>query len=311
MRPRGALQKYPFVQLEHARMQVMSWDDLRVFLAVQRSGSHGGAARTLRVDPTTVGRRIGALEQETGVRLFVRTPAGLELSGAGKRLLPRAERIEAEVLASERELRGADAAVEGPLRITAGDGLVNYVLVPALAELRREHEGVAVEVRADTRMLDLSRREADIAVRLSRPTQPALVARKLGTMRFAIYASRAYLDRRGTPRSLRDLAAHDWIGFDESHDALPQHRWLRRAVREPRWVLRANTTTAQVTACAEGHGLALLATFVAPREPRLVPVLPRVVGPARDAWVVFHADLRDNPRVGVVMQWLARVVHLA
>ena len=292
-------------------MHGVSWDDLRVFLAVQRTGSHGGAGRALRVDPTTVGRRIGALEREAGVGLFVRTPAGLALTPAGKRLLPRAERIEIEVLASERELRGSIAEVQGPLRLTAGDGLVHYVLVPGLAELRREHEGLELELRADTRTLDLSRREADVAVRLSRPTQPALVARKLGSMRFALYGSRDYLERRGTPRGLRDLGSHDWIGFDETLDLVPQNRWLRRAVRAPRWVVRANTTTAQVLACAEGHGLALLPTFVAPREPRLVPLLPRVVGPARDAWAVFHSDMRDNPRVGAVVRWLSRVVDLA
>ncbi|HSO34635.1 MAG TPA: LysR substrate-binding domain-containing protein [Labilithrix sp.] len=278
---------------------------------MQRTGSHGGAGRALEVDPTTVGRRIGALEREAGVRLFVRTPSGLELTSAGKMLVPRAERIELEVLASERELRGSGAEVGGPLRLTAGDGLVQYVLVPGLAELRRQHGGVEIELRADTRTLDLSRREADVAVRLSRPTQPALVARKLGSMRFALYGSRAYLDRRGTPRGLRDLGSHDWIGFDETLDALPQNRWLRRAVRAPHWVVRANTTAAQVVACAEGHGLALLPTFVAPHEPRLVPVLPRVVGPSREAWAVFHSDMRNDRRVAAVVAWLARVVDLA
>jgi DNA-binding transcriptional LysR family regulator len=290
----------------------MSWDDLRVFLAVHRTGSHGGAGRTLRVDPTTVGRRIGALERASGVRLFARTPAGLELTPAGKTLLPRAERIEAEVLASERELHGGDARIEGPLRLTAADGLMQYVLVPALAELRREHPSITFELRSDTRVLDLSRREADVAVRVARPTQqPALVTRKLGIMRFGLYASRAYLERRGTPRAMRDLAAHDFIGFDESLDTAPQYRWLRRAVPSPRWVVRANTTPAQVVACAEGHGVALLGSFVAPHDPRLVPLLPRVVGPEREVYAVFHSDLRDNPRVSIVVQWLARVVQLA
>jgi DNA-binding transcriptional LysR family regulator len=285
----------------------LSWDDLRVFLAVHRSGSHGGAARALRVDPTTIGRRVAALEGDAGVRLFVRTPAGLVATAAGRALVPRAERIEAEVLASERELHAGDRAIAGPLRVTAGDGFVQYVLLPGLAALRRDHDGIELELRADTRVLDLSRREADVAVRLTRPTQPALIARRLGAQRFALYAGRAYLERRGTPRRLDELGGHDWIGFDASLDALPQHRWLRRIVRAPRWVVRASTTAAQVAACALGHGLALLPAFVAPHEPRLVPLLPRVVGPAREAWAVYHADLRDHPRLAIVVEWLARI----
>lgn len=300
--------KVRIVAARTCNIAVVTWDDLRVFLAVQRSRSHGGAARTLRVDPTTIGRRIGALEEATGVALFVRLPSGLELTPAGKRLLPRAERIEEEVLACERELGASVERIEGPIRITAGDGIVHYLLVPALDDLAREHPGIEVELRADTRALDLSRREADVAVRLGKPTQPSLVARKLGTVRFALYASDAYLRKRGTPRAQKDLASHAWIGFDETLDASPQQRWLRRVVPSPRWALRANTTTAQVAACAEGHGIALLGSNIAVRDPRLVPVLARTVGPTRDAWAVYHGDLRDSARVAAIVGWLTRIV---
>jgi DNA-binding transcriptional LysR family regulator len=231
------------------------------------------------------------------------TPVGLALA-------THAERIEAEVLAAERALEARDARVEGALRVTAGDGLAHYVLLPALEELRLEHPALALELRADTRVLDLSRREADVAVRLTRPKEAALVARRLGAMRMALFASQAYLDRRGAPRRLASLAAHDWIGFEASLDTLPQLRWLRRAIPEPRYVLRANATTTQVLACADGHGVALLPLFVAAREPRLRRLLPRLVGPAREMWGVVHADLRGTPRVQIVLAWLARMVGL-
>lgn len=288
----------------------LTWDDLRIFLAIHRRGSHGGAARLLGVVPTTIGRRLAALEAALGARLFDRTPTGLVATAEGAALLPRAERAEAEILAAQRELGGADARLSGPVRITASDGLLHYVLIPALAELRRKHPGITVELRADTRALDLSRREADVAVRLARPTEPALVGRRFGALEFGLYASPEYLERRGTPRALADLALHDLVGFDASLDELPQVRWLAKKLARPRWVVRATTTLAQVAACAEGLGIALLGTFVAAREPRLVPVLPAVQPPPRDAWVVVHEDVRKRARIRVMLDWLARSAHL-
>jgi len=292
---------------QYAPGVALSWDDLRVVLAVRRRGGHGAAARVLGVDPTTVGRRIASVEDSLGVRLFHRTPTGLEPTAAGLALAVRAERVEEQVLAAERELGGADARLEGPVRITAGDGIAHYLILPALAELRRAHPGVTIELRADARSLDLSRREADVAVRLSRPAEPTLVARRLGPMPMALYASRAYLDSRGVPRTKADLAQHDFVGYDASLDGLPQTRWLRRLVPSPRWVVRATTTTAQLVACAEGQGIAVLATFLAPREPRLVPVLPSQRPPPRDAWIVTHESMRSNARVAAVTAWLSRL----
>jgi DNA-binding transcriptional LysR family regulator len=288
-------------------MAASSWDDLRVLLAVHRKGSHGGAARLLGVDPTTIGRRLAALEQALDTRLFDRTPAGLVATDAGAALAARAARVEEEVLAAEREIGGANARLEGPVRITASDGILHWVVVPALADLRREHPGVVVELRADTRALDLSRREADVAIRLARPKEPSLVARRLGAMSMGLYASRAYLERRRAPRTIADLAEHDFVGFDASLDALPQARWLRTLVRAPRWVVRATTTTAQVAACAEGLGIALLASFIAPREPRLVPVLPSRAPAPRDAWLAVHEDMKRSARVRAVLAWLSKL----
>ncbi len=286
----------------------MAWDDLRYFLAAHRAGSHKAAARQLRVATTTVGRRLAALEAAVGARLLVRTPERLVATEAGRALLEHAERIEAEVLASERRLSGADEALSGPLRVTAGDGLVNGVLVPALERLRRQHPALALELRAETRVADLSRREADLAIRLVRPREPSLVGRRLGEMQFGIYAGDRYLQRRAAPRTLEAAAAHDWIGFEEALDDMPQVRWLLREVPGLRFALRANTTTTQTLACAEGHGLALLPLFVERREPRLRRLFARVPIPSRELWAVTHADLRGNARVGAFVEWLRGVV---
>ena len=282
----------------------LSWDDLRIFLAVQRRSSHGGAARLLGVDPSTVGRRIAVLEAALGARVFDRTPTGVALTAEGGALLSRATRMEAEALALERELAGADARVTGTARLTASDGLVHYLLLPALDELRRTHPGLTLDLRPEARSLDLARREADIAIRLVRPRSSSLVARRCGRLRQGLYASQSYLARRGTPRSPADLEHHDFVGFDASLDDLPQAKWLGRMVREPRWTLRASTTTPQVLACVQGAGLAVLSTFIAAREPRLVPVLASLHPPDREVWLVVHQDLRKTARIAAVLEWL-------
>jgi DNA-binding transcriptional LysR family regulator len=281
------------------------WDDLRVILAIARKGSHAGAGQLLHVDPTTVGRRMAALELAFGAKLFDRTPSGLSATPEGRILVSHAERAEAEILAAERALGGADKRLSGTVRLTASDGLLHYVVVPALGELRRLHPDVTLELRADTRALDLSRREADVALRLTRPVAPALVARRYAAVRVALYGSRAYFERRGVPRSAAELAEHQFVGFDPSLDDLVQSKWLRKLVGEPRWALRATTITAQAFACEAGLGLCLLGTYVAARMPALVPVLPALAPPPREAWLVVHRDVRKTARVAAVLDWLS------
>jgi DNA-binding transcriptional LysR family regulator len=292
-------------------MHVMTWDDLKVFLEVVRQRSHAGAARVLRVDASTVGRRIVALERSLSSRLFDRTPEGLAPTESGAALLARAERIEVEVLALQRELAGTDARQSGSIRLTASDGVVNYVVVPRLVELQRAHPGLELGVRVESRVLDLSRREADVAVRLMRPTESTLVARRLGTMSFAFYAGQSYLARVAAPRSVAGLATHAFVGFDLDLEHVPTFRWLRKQVPDLRLALRANTTAAQVRACVAGFGIALLPRFIAPFEPGLVELFPRVNTPTREVWAVSHRDLRRNPRVSLLIEWLTQTIAVA
>lgn len=283
----------------------MNWDDLRYFLAVHRRGSHKAAARSLRVAPTTVGRRIAALESGLAATLFLRTPEGLKTTPAGLALLPRAERVEAEAQASEREVHANQATLAGPLRVTGGDALINHVVVPSIGELFAAHPELVIELRTETAIADLSRREADVALRLVRPKEPSLVARDLGELSFAIFASEAYLKRRGTPRTIAAAASHDFIGYDAALEHMSQVKWLNRTVPSPRFVLRATTITTQVIACAEGQGLALLPLFSAAREPRLRQLFPRQTGPTRTLLAVFHEDMRQNPRIAAFLGWLS------
>jgi DNA-binding transcriptional LysR family regulator len=284
---------------------MLHWDDVRLFLALHRCGSHARAAAQLRIDPTTVSRRLSALESTLGATLLERTPSGLVATAAGAQLAERAARVEEELLASERELGGRDGRLEGSVVVTAGDGLVMYLLVPWFAEFRVQHPGITLELRSHKRALDIARREADVAVRLSRPREASLVARRVAQLPFGIYGAEPYFARAGEPRAASELAMHDWIGPDERLAATPQGQWMARCVPPARVRLRANTTAALVAACAAGHGLALLPTFAAAADGRLRALLPHGSAlPVRDAWIVTHEDVRKSARVRAVVRFL-------
>jgi DNA-binding transcriptional LysR family regulator len=297
-----------FLQFEHAIMHAMNWDDAQTFLAVARNGTFARAGRVLGVNATTIGRRLSTLESTLESKLFVRTKSGLSLSSTGRTLLPHTERMEAELLAAERALQGADSKTQGRVRLTASDGVTNYLIVPAISELRLKHPQLTIEIRSDARNLDLSRREVDIALRLSRPKEPSLVARRMGTLTFSLFGSIRYLAKKGTPRKIQDLRSHEFVIFDADVD-LPQSRWLKSHVPELNTAISVNTTNAQSFACNAGVGLALLPNFVTTHFPELVQLLPRLDYPAREIWCVTHEDMRNNARVNCVVEWLRNVLQ--
>jgi DNA-binding transcriptional LysR family regulator len=288
---------------------MLPWDDLRIFLAVHRARSHAGAARALRVASTTVGRRIAALESAVGARLYTREPEGLAATAAARALLPRAERVEAELLEAERELAGADARPTGTIRITCGDGFAAYVLAPALPAFLAAHPGLSVEVRADVHALDLTRGAADVAVRNFRPRERSLVARRLGVEPLGLYASPAYLARRGVPRSSKDLAAHDLVLYEREFDLMRSQAWFREVAAGGRVAVRVSTTTTMHAICAAGAGVALLTADIAGADPRYVRVLPRLEAPTLEVWAVTHPDLRSSARVTAALRWLEQLVR--
>jgi len=289
---------------------VLAWDDLRIFLAVHRTSSHAAAARSLRVAATTVGRRLAALERAVGARLFTRAPEGLAATAAGRALLPRAERVEAEVMEAARELSGADSRPTGTVRLTSGDGFASYVLAPALPAFLAEHPGLTVELRPDVRALDLARGEAEVAVRGFRPRERSLVARRLGLERYGLYAAPGYLARRGKPRSAVELAGHDLVLFEREFDRQWRGQaWFRRVAAGARVAARVSTTTLMHAACAAGTGVALLTQSYVRGDARFEPLLPRLEPPSGELWAVTHSDLRAAARIAVVLRWLQQVIR--
>ena len=225
---------------------------------------------------------------------------------SGERVTLAAERIEAETLALERDITGRDARLSGRLRLTASETLAYRVLPRLLAEFHRRHPGIRVELIIDNRQLDLARREADVALRATRPGEPTLFGRKIADIEWTIYGSASYLETRGTPGSLADCVGHDFIGWDEGADTAAA-RWLAEAVPETAIVFRSSSLINQLGAAAAGMGLAVLPCYLGDADTglqRMSGILPEINA---DQWLLVHRDLRDLPRVRAVMDSLVRL----
>jgi DNA-binding transcriptional LysR family regulator len=281
---------------------VIEWDDLRFFLAIHRAGTLAGAARALGVEHTTVGRRLAAMEKGLGATLFVRTPGGLLPTESAGHILPLAEQAERAVQGIERIALGEDGRPEGTVRLTTSETFATYI-GPWLAELRAEHPGITVEFLAGNANLDLTRREADLAIRIAATTQADLVCRKLVTAGWSAYASPRYLERRGAPEPVTALRGHDVITFNESLAQVPGALWLAAHGEGANVALRSGSIPAAVNAAVGGLGVAVVPCFVAEREAGLVRLTPEVLG-ARDVFLVVHPDMARVARVRVVMEFL-------
>lgn len=279
----------------------MNWNDLRYFLAVQRTGTLAGAARTLKVEHTTVSRRLAALESDLGVQLFTRAPDGFLLTDAGADLLPQAEAMERSAEAVSRQLGGRDRRVEGTVRLTTSEGFSGF-LAKRLGPLRQRHPELLVEILASNAQLDLSRGEADLALRLAPTTDPDLVARRVGSTGWSLYAAEGYVQRCGRPASSDDLSGHELVNFAAALSRVPGAVWLGEG-RGARTVLRANGLGAALNATIGGLGLGVLPCVLGDAEPALLRLTLDLLVTC-DAWLVVHRDLLRVPRVRTVREFL-------
>ena len=278
--------------------QDQDWNDLRLFLAVARAGTLSGAARALGVTHTTVFRRIGAYEQRLGVRLFDRLPTGYVLTAPGEDMRNSVERIEEEIAALALKVTGQDQRLSGTIRITATDMLAIGVLPPHLAAFRAKWPGIEIEVIVSDRVLDLTRREADVALRVGNPAQETLVGRRVGRLAFAVYAATGCES---------DPASGDWVGFGASHGPLSRH--LARWWPGMRQVYRTNSILGAVAAAKAGIGLAALPCALADREAGLIRVAPLPEDFGLDMWLLTHEDLRTTARIRALMDFMAAALH--
>lgn len=294
---------------ENAMQRALDWDDLRLVLAVARARGLPGAARSLGVNHTTAFRRLNALEAGLGTRLFDRLPGGYQPTAPGAQAVAAAERMEDEVAAVDRALTGRDLALTGRLRVTTADTLAQGPLARHLAAFRAAHPGIALDLVVDNRFLSLTKREADVALRTTRPSQPGLVGRKVATIAWTLYGAVAALDRRGTPsgpaalpgalpRALKD---HALIGWESGEPAIPAEDWLAQQAPGEAFVLRTASVLTQAAAAAAGIGLAMLPCFVGDAMPGLRRVLPPPPELARELWLLTHRDLQRTARVRAFM----------
>jgi DNA-binding transcriptional LysR family regulator len=284
-------------------------DQLRVFLAVMRTGNTLAAARRLGIDHSTVSRRLAGLETALGTRLFDRSPRGLAPTEAAGALIGHAERIESELIAAAASVAGRDADVAGTVRLATPEVFGTYLVAPHVAELRARHPHLVLELAPESRSISLSRREADIAVTLQAPPRGRLVARKLSDYRLGLFASRAYLAAHDPIASPADLGGHPLVSYIEELVEYPALRSLEQACPGALSVFRSSSSAAQQAAVAAGSGLGLLHLLAAGRDDRLVRVLPQTIEVTRSYWLVLHADLQRTPRIRAITAFLAELTQ--
>jgi DNA-binding transcriptional LysR family regulator len=277
----------------------MDWDHLRYVLAVARAGTLSAAARRLQVNQTTVARRISAAQRELNARLFDRHDGVLRPTKAGAAAIARAERVEQEMLAIRDTVAGSDAIAQGVVRITSVPLLVNRLLIPALPKLASAYPRLRLELIAEPRNLSLTRREADIALRLARPQSGTALARRVGRLDYAVFAPRR-----------RTAAGLPWIPYEEGLSDLPQARWIANAAADGSIAsAQVNDAEAILQGVRAGLGKSLLPCFLAGR----VAGIRQVGGPtlSREIWLLVHPELRHQARIAVVLAWLEQAIRSA
>lgn len=280
----------------------MEWSDVRIFLAVARQQSLGAAARSLGISHPTVGRRLRALEEATGQTLFQRHNEGAVLTEAGIAVLRLAEDMEASALALQRRLAGESDSPEGVLRLSAPAWFAACVLPPVLEELGRRHPRIVPELIADTRLFDLSRREADIVFRVVPFDEADIVQRRLMRVSYAVYVA----SDAGDPAE--DGEGSALLAMDTSRLQYPDVPWLHERLPRARSVFTTNSREVQARLCARGMGVAVLPRPVGEQTPGLREVDLGEMPPGRDVWMGYHRDLRRMDRLRAIadlaVQWL-------
>ncbi|MGE8111494.1 LysR family transcriptional regulator [Pseudomonas sp. NPDC086566] len=281
----------------------MNWDDTRVFLALCREQTLRGAARSLGVDQATVGRRLASLEGALDATLFLRTSSGYSLTSAGEVAMRAALEMEAAAAGLQRQILGLDERLSGVVRITSTDAFASEFIIPTVAQLRLEHPGIEVQLHASTQMLNLSQREADIAVRTLKPDNPELVVRRLARWRTGLFASHEYLQRRGEPMPGSAFAGHELVVYQPYLDSGKEVTLAGEPIDQGHIAMTCTSGLMVRHALACGIGLGELPVPMGQRA-GLQQVWNR--GRPYDIWLVTHQDVRHTARVRVVIEAIAQ-----
>jgi DNA-binding transcriptional LysR family regulator len=285
----------------------MNWDDVRMFLAVARTGQILAASRRLGVNHATLGRRVTALEEDLRTRLLIRRTNGCELTAEGEVFFRAAERMETEMLTAQASTGRIDTAIAGTVRIGAPDGFGVSFLASRLGRLTRRHPELKLQLVPVPRSFSLSQREADIAITIERPEQGRLVSSKLTDYTLGLYASKTYLDQTGTPRTVEALKSHPRIGYVEDLIFSPSLNFTGEVMRDWDASFEISSAIGQTEAVRSGAGIGILHDYVARQYPELVRVLPETVI-RRSYWTTYHETTRDLMRLRTVVEFLKELI---
>ncbi|GJE40533.1 LysR family transcriptional regulator [Methylobacterium persicinum] len=288
---------------------MLDWDDLRFFLTLARHGSLSAAAKVLHVSQSTVGRRLNTLEATLAVRLLNRTPDGYVPTLAGAEVRERAERLEAETLALERDVAGRDTRLRGLVRVTCSETMAAHLLAPSFAGLHAMHPDIMIELIPNPRELSLAMREADISIRMRQPEQHDLVVRRIGGIAFGLYATPDYLAKHGGLNVDDGCPGHYLITQMDDNQEMTQSAWLTELAARSLVVLQTSSHEAAVFAAASGGGLACLARFRGDEEARLIQVTVPTEPPSADILLLVHKDNRYTPRIRVVLNHITESIR--
>jgi DNA-binding transcriptional LysR family regulator len=284
------------------------WNDVVYFLEVARQRNLVRAAEKLKVDHTTVSRRIRELERSLNSTLFNRSKSGFRLTEIGLRLLQYAEGMESQANSMVEAIGIEAAEAAGAIRIAAMEGIGSFYLTKCIGDFNKIYPSIQVELITDTRLLDLSRREADIFVSFFRPQGKRLSVKKLGEFKISLYSSSKYFDDHDYPRTVKELERHAFIDFIEDHIYSKENRWLSDILRPAHTVFRSTSLVAQYIAVSNGQGIAMLPSYVAATAKDLRPVMPELFT-MRDIWLSVHEDLLHIARIKAVTAFLEKRIE--
>ncbi|MQA19541.1 LysR family transcriptional regulator [Rugamonas rivuli] len=274
----------------------MDWDNARIFLAIYRKGTLRSAAAFLDIDQATVGRRLNALEASLGARLFLRTPSGYLATPAGELAVTAAELMEHAALQFQREMQGIDNRLSGTVRVATSDTIASHSVLGAMQRLHVMHPEIRVVLSTSTEISNLTRREAELAVRTLKPTSPDLISRHLARRSMGLYANPAYLSQRGMPVPGNGMQGHDIIVYQGSVAPRHKEKLCLEPIANARVAIEVNSGMVMLDAARRGMGVAELPCHMADGDPQLTRVWPERVD-HYEVWLVMHTDLSRSARV--------------
>lgn len=286
-----------------------NWNDLQAFLAVARTGRLTEAARSMAIEHTTLSRRIARLETMLATKLFDRRPTGYSLTADGVALMPQAEAIETAAVGILSSRADPRIALTGTIRVGTPEAFGTFCLGERIGELSAAHPGLMIELVAMPRAFSLSKREADLAIGLSRPPSGRLHAQKLADYELGLYGSQDYIDAHGAPKDKADLPSHRFVGYIDDLVFAPELDYFSSTLPGIDPSVKISNVITQMSAIIGGAGLCILPCFMADRENRLKRLLPGAVRIIRSYWLVYHSDMHNSPRIKVVTKFIADAVR--